>query len=72
MADFCKQCSLNILGHDYGDLKNLGQGRKLEDGQGWLALCEGCGMIIVDDEGECIDYNCPVHGPQMGQVVVIR
>lgn len=58
MADFCKQCSLELFGEDNGDLKGLGDGRKLEPGFGWTAICEGCGFTIVDDDGACINKYC--------------
>lgn len=61
MADFCKQCSTDLFGFDAGDLKNYSD-QKIEDGFGWKALCEDCGFIIVNDEGECIANWCKKHG----------
>lgn len=61
MADFCKQCSIDIFGEDFGDLKGIGDGTPLAPGMGWLALCEDCGDAIVDDEGVCIADNCAKH-----------
>ena len=58
MADFCKQCSIKIFGKDFGELAGLGVPGTLEQGQGWLALCEGCGSCVVNDEGECIALHC--------------
>ncbi|QDP61579.1 MAG: hypothetical protein Tp138OMZ00d2C19078261_40 [Prokaryotic dsDNA virus sp.] len=58
MADFCKQCSIEIFGEDCGDMKGLGDGSKLEPGFGWACLCEGCGPTVVDDEGTCISMVC--------------
>lgn len=55
MADFCKECSIELFGEDYGDLKGIGDGTPLEPGYGWTALCENCGPILVDDEGRRID-----------------
>lgn len=54
MADFCKECSIKVFGEDFGDLANLGNGEKLKEGHGWEALCEGCGIILVDDDGKRI------------------
>lgn len=58
MADFCKQCSIEMFGQDYGDLKGLGDGKELEKDFGWTAICEGCGYTIVNDEGKCIAVDC--------------
>lgn len=58
MADFCQQCSIELFNEDFGDLADLGQGRKLSQGDGWLCLCEGCGPTTVDDEGRCQSVNC--------------
>jgi len=58
MADFCKQCSIELFGEDFEDLKGLGDGKVLEPGFGWSCLCEGCGSAIVNDEGECIAAHC--------------
>lgn len=58
MADFCAQCSVDIFGEDFGDLAGLGDGTALKPGEGWLALCEGCGPTCVDPEGRCIAPNC--------------
>lgn len=58
MADFCKQCSIENFGEDFGDLAGLGNGSPLKPGEGWAVLCEGCGPTCVDDEGECIAKNC--------------
>ena len=54
MADFCKQCSIEMFGKDYGDLK-LGP---LKIGHGWVVLCEGCGPTMVDAEGQCTVKSC--------------
>jgi hypothetical protein len=58
MADFCKQCSIELFGKDFGELANLGKGRELEPDHGWLVLCEGCGPIYVDEEGNCLSVDC--------------
>lgn len=60
MADFCKQCSLEIFGKDFGELANLAVG-PLEAGHGWQALCEDCGWTVVDEEGRCIADDCLKH-----------
>ena len=52
MADYCKQCSEDIFGKDYGDLKGL-----VSSGSFAVVLCEGCGDIVVDDNGNCTTHN---------------
>jgi hypothetical protein len=63
MADFCKQCSIDNFGKDFGD---LGGNPPLEEGYGYPALCEGCGYILVDSDGACIKCDLmkgkPGHG----------
>jgi hypothetical protein len=55
MADFCKQCSLVELGEDFGDLANLSPG---DTNYYVVALCEGCGPIVVNEHGECQSEDC--------------
>lgn len=54
MADFCKQCSIEMFGEDHGDLADLISEEKVKLGFGASVLCEGCGFILVDHEGERI------------------
>lgn len=67
MADFCKQCSLEIFGEDFKECA-LPEGSELRGTlppeHGWAALCEGCGPTIVDDEGVCINPGCTRHGTE--------
>lgn len=49
MADFCKQCSEELFGHDSKDLAEL-----CNDPGRTEALCEGCGWIWVDHTGRKI------------------
>jgi len=58
MADFCKQCSIENFGEDYGDLAQLRPEVKLEDGEGFAVLCEGCGSALVIHDGTCIARYC--------------
>lgn len=53
MADFCKQCSEEVLGEDFGDLAEL-----VKEGQVLHTICEGCGDCIVDHTGKCVARNC--------------
>lgn len=62
MSDFCKQCSISTFGEDFGDLRDLVK-------PGFLAavICEGCGYISINSEGECVTQFCiekgkPGHG----------
>jgi hypothetical protein len=58
MADFCKKCSIDTFGEDFKDLANF---TPVEDWQNGLAvsvICEGCGIIQVDPEGNCVSKDC--------------
>lgn len=69
MADFCQQCSIELFGEDYKELAGLGDGSKLEEGKGWVCLCEGCGLTVVDDNGACLSLHCTMnHGEEHGKV----
>jgi hypothetical protein len=61
MADFCKQCSIDLFGEDFKDFVYK-RDTDLPAGMGWGVICEGCGMTVVNDDGECINKDCPVHG----------
>lgn len=63
MADFCKQCSLEIFGEDFEDLKGL-----CEEGHTTFTLCEGCGFTAVNHLGVCVCVDClKEHGkPKVG------
>jgi len=54
MADYCKTCSEFIFGEDYHDLAGLIKPSEVEKGWGQPALCECCGPIIVNHEGQRI------------------
>lgn len=52
MADFCKDCSIEIFGEDFHELAGLVPERKTTS-----ALCEGCqheGLCEVDHTGKCL------------------
>jgi hypothetical protein len=73
MADFCKQCSEETFGKDFGDLAfpdcKVGQAIK-------HCLCEGCGPeCIVDPTGLCISDTClKRHGllPSISDDIIIQ
>lgn len=52
MADFCKQCSIDQFGEDFGDVAGL-----CEEGEMVRILCEGCaeGFVWVDHTGLRVD-----------------
>lgn len=62
MADFCKQCSVDMFGEDFGDLKGLSTADDTSKGLYPLVLCEGCGAIQVDHEGKCVSKDCHENG----------
>lgn len=56
VADFCKQCSIEHFGQDFGDLANLMSPELYNDNQGAVAICEGCyhaAGCIVEIDGTC-------------------
>lgn len=54
MADFCKQCSIDMFGRDYGDLARIAN----KNGRA-MVLCEGCGgNRIVSRNGTCVSETC--------------
>lgn len=53
MADYCRQCSLRIHGHDHRDLARL-----CEPGETVWELCEGCGEEVeIDHIGMRVGRN---------------
>ena len=67
MADFCKACSEDLFGKDFGDLANLTDQDSWLDGKAAVVICEGCGYIQVDPLGRCASNDCleagnPGHG----------
>ena len=62
MADFCRQCSIRIFGEDYHDLAKITTPEDWTQGKSAVVLCEGCGPIQVDPEGNCISKDCLEHG----------
>jgi hypothetical protein len=62
MADFCRQCSISMSGNPdaVGDYESMGgvPHPTLEPDTGYPVLCEGCGPIVVDNDGWCICPDC--------------
>lgn len=67
MADFCKQCSLDHFNKDHRELAGITKPEDRAAGNAACVICEGCGPIQVDEDGNCIDRGClragkPGHG----------
>lgn len=54
MADFCRQCSIEMFGVDAGDLRGLNKEATLTNETGFPTICEGCGYNLVDHMGQCL------------------
>lgn len=57
MADFCKQCSEELFGEDFGDLQGLSTIGNDINRSYTAVLCEGCGPTMVNSKGECVYHN---------------
>ena len=58
MADFCQECSLDLFGEDFQDMYGLTSLQAFTEGKAASVLCEGCGWIQVDPEGDCLSEDC--------------
>jgi hypothetical protein len=58
MADFCRQCGIAEFGMDTRDLAGLTKPEDWAKGLAVGVICEGCGIIQVDPEGNCITPEC--------------
>ena len=56
MAEFCKQCSEDIFGRDFGDLANLSRPIDTLFSRYPVVVCEGCGVTQVNHKGFCIHH----------------
>lgn len=68
MADFCKKCSIDIFGEDFGELAGLIT--EADTAAGFVSsvvICEGCGLIQVNHLGECVSPDCPTCKPKEHQ-----
>ena len=57
MAEFCNQCATH-LGFPTGDLKGITQQEDFDKELACIVICEGCGTILVDPQGNCISKDC--------------
>ena len=55
MSEYCNQCA-HELGFKRGELAGLARAEDLPLGEGFglPVICEGCGYILVDNEGNCL------------------
>ncbi len=53
MADFCRQCSAD-QGFDGEDLAGITTKDDEAQGLAAVVICEGCGVVQVDHEGNCL------------------
>lgn len=58
MADFCKQCSLETFGKDFGELAGLSTEKHTLAERYCVVICEGCGPCQVDHLGVCVSPDC--------------
>lgn len=62
MADFCRQCSIDLFKEDFRDLAGLTEKKDWELGRAAAVICESCGFIQVDPEGNCASSGCLKNG----------
>ena len=67
MASFCRACSIKLRGKDFGDLAKITTKKNEANKVAAIVICEGCGVIQVDNAGNCISTDClcagqPGHG----------
>lgn len=58
MSEFCKACSEEMFGPGSNDFKNMTTKSDWQSGRAAMVLCEGCGPIQVDPEGNCVSKDC--------------
>lgn len=64
MSEFCKQCSIEVFGEDFKDMVGVTSAKSWKEGLAGWELCEGCGMIQVDPEGQCASPHCSKKGQE--------
>jgi len=57
MADFCNQCAAD-LGLPQGDFKGRTRPADTATGRYASVICEGCGVTVVDQNGNCVSMTC--------------
>ena len=58
MADFCKQCSIEMWGKDTEDFKGIQTAEHTSHGIFTHVICEGCGHTQVNHLGVCVSPDC--------------
>jgi hypothetical protein len=58
MADFCKACSIDLFGEDFKELAGITAQEAWDAGTACKVICEGCGYIQVDPDGNCVSAGC--------------
>lgn len=54
MSGYCKSCSIAILGRDHEDFSGMLGPALAAEGYGLLAVCDECGPVLVDGDGQRI------------------
>jgi len=62
VADFCKQCSIDLFGDDFKDLAGITDPDQWSKGKAATVICEGCGPIQIDPDGNCVSEDCMCQG----------
>ena len=63
MAEFCNACAKAIFGDDTpGDFARSTDEASWAEGRATVEICEGCGPIQVDPDGNCVSIDCECAG----------
>lgn len=55
MADFCKECSIEMFGKDFRELAGITTEDDEKNNLYATVICEGCGYIQVDKDGVAVN-----------------
>lgn len=58
MAEFCKSCEVIVGLPGRDDFKGATPSQAWLEGKAAVVLCEDCGYIQVDPEGNCVSEDC--------------
>ena len=70
MAEFCRQCSIEVFDEDQQDFCGMTTIEDEEKGLAAIVICEGCGLIQVNHKGECISSDCSRMGHGRGNLFI--
>jgi hypothetical protein len=62
VADFCRACSLELFGEYGGSMDGITSQEDWARNVFNVWICEDCGRIPVDPEGNCLGPDCLKHG----------